>query len=275
MHTTLDNLEPGDYHVTVKAVNCIGESKPSETVKFVIKESSTILSPPDRIDIKFINGTAIKITWKSNSSHINTCYDVKIGNQVYECIRNNSYIYNKLKHNRHYTVQIRSALINSFAYSNWSESHCFLFVPQLHPDITYSIISDDNGTHVLQVNVTTNSVCDIVPNCQCPPPINVILQMDGYKTVKQVNTEKNHMFEVDVNDLRRHIIGNVSVENHCGRSPFTEILNDNYKSKFYMSQTINILMTVHFIGSSGNSNIIVSNLMIIALAPVIAVLTLN
>lgn len=237
-HTTLDNLEPGDYHVTVKAVNCIGESEPSETVKIVIKESSSILSPPDRINIKFINGAAIKITWESNGSHINTCYDIKIGNQVYQCIHNNSFIYNKLKHNCHYTVQIRTVLINSSARSNWSEPHCILFVPQLYPDITYSITSGDNDTHVLQINVTMNSVCDIIPNCQCPPPINVTLQMDDYKAVKQVNTEKNHMFEVDVNDLRQHIIGNVSVENHCGRSPFTEIFNDSYKSKFYMSRQL-------------------------------------
>ena len=238
MHTTLDNLEPGHYYVIVKAVTCIGESKPSEPVKIVIKESTIVFPPPDSISITFVSHTTIKITWKRNRSHINICYDIKIGNQVYQCIRNNSYIY-KLKQKSHYTVQIRTVLINSSARSNWSEPKCFLFVPQLRPDITYSVISGDNDIYTLRINVNINSVCDIVPNCLCPPPINVTLQMDDYKAVKQVNAEKNHMFEINMRDLRRRIIGNVSVENHCGRSPFKKFLIDNYESKFYVSQIIN------------------------------------
>ena len=237
-HTTLDSLEPGEYHVIVKAVTCIGESEPSETVKIVIKDNTIILSPPDSINITFVSHGTIKITWKSTSSHINICYDIKIGNQVYLCIRNNSYIYNKLKENSHYTVQIRTVLMNSSARSNWSEPYCFLSVPQLRPDFTYSIISGDNDVYTLQINVNINSVCDIVPNCLCPPPINIILQINEYRAVKQVKAKKNHTFKINMKYLRQRIIGNVSVENHCGKSHFKKILI-NYESKFYISQIIN------------------------------------
>ncbi|XP_019855731.1 PREDICTED: uncharacterized protein LOC109584426 [Amphimedon queenslandica] len=196
-----------DYTITVTALNCAGEleSLPSEPIM--------ILSPPDvNVTIKDDNLT---ITWNQSQDE---CFIMKIEDeQNLECSKKGS-LSRKLTSHKLYEIELLSKANGSLVTGSlWKKQYCVAYSVS-PPPLVYALVSND----ILQVNVTVGSYCDpgeLLQDCLCPVPSEIILQLNGENKTHHDPTETT--INIDLSDISSEsaiVFGTVWVKNNCGVS---------------------------------------------------------
>lgn len=200
-----------DYNITVTAFNCAGESLRSELIM--------ILSPPAvNVTIKKDNLT---IAWNQTKDE---CFIVKIEDeQIFECHKKGS-LSRKLMSHKLYEIELLSKANGSLVTGSlWRKQYCVANSISPRPQVHALVL---NNTHTLQVNVTLRSYCDpgeLLEDCLCPMPSEIILQLDGENKTHHEPTETT--INIDLSDMSSGyaikgesavIIGTVWVKNDCG-----------------------------------------------------------
>ena len=196
-----------DYNITVVAFNCAGESLPSEPI--------IILSPPDvNVTMKYNNVT---ITWNQTEDE---CFIIKIEDQKnLECSKRGS-LNRKLMSHKLYEIELLSKPNGSLATGSlWRKRYCIANSVSPQPRVRAQVLND-----TLEINVTLRSHCDpgeLLQDCLCPAPSEVILQLDGENKTHYDPKETN--ITIDLSDSYKSsesgiVSGTVWVVNSCGMS---------------------------------------------------------
>ena len=196
-----------DYNITVVAFNCAGESLPSEPI--------IILSPPDvNVTMKYSNVT---ITWNQTEDE---CFIIKIEDQQnLECSKRGS-LNRKLMSHKLYKIELLSESNGSLVTGSlWRKQYCIANSVSPQPRVHAQVLND-----TLEINVTLKSHCDpgeLLQDCLCPAPSEVILQLDGENKTRYDPKETN--ITIDLSDSYKSsesgiVSGTVWVVNSCGMS---------------------------------------------------------
>ena len=195
------------YNITVVALNCAGESLPSKAI--------SILSPPNvNVTMKYSN---VMITWNQTEDE---CFIIKIEDQQnLECSKRGS-LNRKLMSHKLYEIELLSESNGSLVTGSlWRKRYCIANSVCPQPRVHAQVLNN-----TLQVNVTLRSHCDpgeLLQDCLCPAPSEIILQLDGENETRYDPKETN--ITIDLSDSYKSsgsciVFGTVWVVNSCGMS---------------------------------------------------------